>query len=39
VNQFRTELIPLRIRIKREDEKEDVSSYWMNSREREDTGL
>jgi hypothetical protein len=36
VNLFRTEVIPLRIRVKREDEKEDVSSYWMDSRKRED---
>jgi hypothetical protein len=38
VNLFRTEVIPLRNRAKREDDKEDVSSYWMNSRKREDTG-
>jgi hypothetical protein len=38
VNLFRTEVIPLRIRVMREHEKDDVSSYWMNSRKREDTG-
>jgi len=31
--------MPLRMRVKGEDKKEDVSSYWMNSREREDTGI